>query len=118
MATWPVGLPQEPMRRGYQEAMADTTIVTQMDVGPPKVRRRTTAGVAPATWPFEMSSSQVVILKTFYRDTCAGGALTFTHNHQMSGGTKTWRFTGPPRITGDGEMADYTVVCQVEERPS
>ncbi len=42
---WPPSLPQRPLAQGFSEQAPDTLIRTQMEAGPPKVRRRFTAGI-------------------------------------------------------------------------
>ena len=103
MATWPSTLPQKPLYSGFSETFANTGIRTSMDVGPPKTRRRTTAGVGPHEVTFYLeSSTQLGYLRTFYGSTLGSGTLPFDWAHPITGVTESWLFTGPPKITPEG----------------
>ncbi len=97
-ASWPAELPQDVLRKGYEEAFPDVTVRTEMDVGPAKVRRRYTAGVSPFSAPILMTRAQVAVLKIFHVTTLLGGSLPFDFEHPRELVTVTFRFLSPPRI--------------------
>lgn len=97
MAVWPVTLPTKPLYAGNEEQLPDLVIRTQMTTGPEKVRRRFTSGVRRGHWEWLMTTAQLSTFKTFFEDTCAGGALTWTITHPIFGGTATLRFVGQPK---------------------
>ena len=76
MATWPATLPQKFLQSGFNDAEPDLFIVTQMDAGPPKVRRRFTANSRPMAGEMNLTVAQKGILKAFYRDH-GGGKFSF-----------------------------------------
>jgi hypothetical protein len=97
MAVWPISLPQSPlMLQGFQETLPNTVIRTEMDVGPPKVRQRATAGIRAFTMIVQMTKAQVATLDTFYVSTLAGGSLPFDWTHPRTGAAATYRFVRPP----------------------
>ena len=106
MATWPATLPtfQEVLEDSYNEALADNTIRSEMDIGPAKVRRRGTAAPQLISGSMFCTSTQVGILDTFYSGTVNYGADAFDTIHPRTTVAVSVRFTGQPQIArmGDG----------------
>ena len=115
MATWPATLPQEPLREGFSETFTDTSIRTDMAVGPAKTRRRTSTGVKKYEVSFYMTSTEVDILETFYDNTLGSGTTEFSWEHPRTKDSESWRFTGPPEISSWG--IGYRVVFGLEQMP-
>jgi hypothetical protein len=67
-----------------------------MEVGPPKVRQRSTAGYYSQTYNFQMTKAHLDTLMTFYITTCEGGALDFEYTHPRLATTQNFRFLSPP----------------------
>ena len=113
--TWPTAdnFPEAPLLSGNEEGIADTIIRTDMEVGPPKVRQRSTAGYDPGAYMFHMTATNILALETFYTTTCSGGSEVFEWAHPRTGSTNTWRFTAPPSWT-QLKNALYLVNIQVE----
>jgi hypothetical protein len=111
MAAWPGTLPDKVLKNGYDEVFADNVIRTPMEVGPPKVRRRSTA--APKFFRVSqlLSSTQVGYLDTFYNTTLSSGSIQFDWKHPRTGSAvTTMRFKTPPRVqyvSGDKFRAEY-----------
>lgn len=97
-ATWPTELPSKPLVDGFDEQGADNVIRSEMDAGPNKVRRRSTAAPEIYRMTFEMSGQQVKILKNFYHDTLLDGSLKFDMSHPRTGDLETWQFKSPYRV--------------------
>lgn len=114
---WPTAsVPEKPLVDGFTERPGTTTVRTQMDVGPDKVRRRTTAAVDRLEMRFIMTESEVGSLDTFYDSTAAQGSLRFDFTHPRTGSTVEARFVERPRwrlITDD----DYEVTVRLEVLP-
>jgi len=89
--SWPTTLPQQLFVNGYSQSFAETTIKSDMDAGPAKVRRRFTAGVEPVSGTMVMTAAQLTMLETFYNTTLLGGSLRFS-------------WTKPPAHTAACEM--------------
>lgn len=69
---WPAELPFLPLKDEYQEGMAMNTLRTQMEFGPAKVRRRTSANMSQLTasydlfTEYETASGRVVDQKALF----------------------------------------------------
>lgn len=102
MAIWPVTLPTLTsgfLAGTYKEAPPNNTIRTNMDIGPPKMRRRTTCGPVPISGQMLMTSTQIDILDTFYVSTLKYGSTSFGGHHPRLGSTVTMRFVDRPEWT-------------------
>lgn len=119
LATWPVGLPTDPMSQGYDEQLGDNVIRTAMDVGPPKKRPRSSAAVKPVSVTFDLTRAQVATLQAFYEATLGQGSLNFTWTHPRTLAAVEAGFRAPPRIriaqNSHGERWD--AVCELEVYP-
>lgn len=108
MATWPVSLPVAPLLDGFSYQPANTLVVSEMDAGLPKVRRRFTAGPDMASASWLLTAAQFETFRSFFTTDLAGGALSFTAEHPLPPyATATIRFdpTQMPTFTplGNGE---------------
>jgi hypothetical protein len=95
-ATWPASLPQDPLAQGFSEQAPNTVIRTTMEAGPPKMRRRFTAGIRNIECQLRLTSAQTDTLDLFFETTLAGGSLSFDWKHPRTGATVTFRFVEPP----------------------
>ena len=77
MPTWPATLPQAPNGGDYQETPPELLLETQMEAGPPKSRRRFTAGVRKLSLPYRFEPGQLEIFDAFLMDDLENGALPF-----------------------------------------
>jgi len=116
VASWPGTLPQAPDFSTFQETSPNVALRTQMDVGPPKLRRRSTAGIRPFTMSFLMTQTQVATLETFYQTTLTGGTAAFDWTHPRTGSAASFRFVTPPQYHAIGPIT-YRVSCQMEILP-
>jgi hypothetical protein len=115
MAIWPPSLPA-PNWTGFQETSPNVVIRTSMDVGPPKVRRRSTAGVRPLSMTFLLTKDDVSTLDTFYQTTLSGGSLPFDWTHPRTGAAVRVQFTASPSYQAQGPL-HYQAQCQMEILP-
>lgn len=118
MPAWPTGLPDYVQEQGYSEQMPDTTIETNMDIGPAKIRRRTTTASRIITCTILMTQAQSVIFEEFYLTTLRGGSLTFDWVHPLSRVACTMRFRKPApqkSISHSGAVIRYA--CKLEIMP-
>lgn len=99
MPAWPSSLPALPLADGCRETAPDTSIRTEMDAGPAKVRARTTAGVAQLSLSYIMSRAELGTLEAFFRDELVSGALKFAFPHPRREETVDCRFRRPPAWT-------------------
>lgn len=105
MGSWPVTLPQELIEDNFEETMQNISISTDMEVGPPKTRKRLTANSTPVKGSIIVTKAQRAIFNTFFHSTIAGGAIKFTWEHPITGTTVKMKIIGQPKITPLG--GDY-----------
>lgn len=115
MATWPATLPA-PALNTLKESPPNNVIRTQMDKGPDKVRRRTTANVRPLSFTLKLTPAQVETLDTFFVTTTFSGADEFDYTHPRTGDPVTARFVGPPDYS-EQEGVIYNAAIQLEILP-
>lgn len=113
MSTWPASLPP-PALNTLKEAPPNTTIRSQMDKGPDKVRRRTTANIRPISFVLKLTPAQVEILDTFYVTTTAGGADEFTYTHPRTAASVVARFVSPPDYAeSEGVIYNCSIALEI-----
>ncbi|HRI77598.1 MAG TPA: hypothetical protein PLX33_11510 [Alphaproteobacteria bacterium] len=115
MPTFPDTLPA-PLANSFQEQPANNIVRTQMDVGPAKVRRRTTSNVSSIRVAYVLSAAQVDEIQTFFAEDTAGGALGFDFTHPRTGATVTARFNEPPQYASMNGLY-YQVTVSLEVLP-
>lgn len=90
------------------------TIRTQMDAGPDKVRRRTTA--APQRFrgatPF-LSQAQLDAFEAFFADDLAMGALPFRARDPISCRTRSFRFIDSYTVSKNGSQAQVSAELEI-----
>jgi hypothetical protein len=87
-ALYAVGRP----RVSYQQ----NVVRTPMETGPDKVRRRSSA--APRIWTLSsnmLSTSEMIVISTFFDTTTHSGSLPFDMPDPITGATEEFRFAGP-----------------------
>jgi len=98
-AAWPtaLGCPVLSFTEQPQPNVASFT----PEVGPPKMRRRSTAKGWLTSFAFRMTRAQVVTFLTFYETTLEDGSLPFTMNHPRTTTNYSWMFMpgDEPEIT-------------------
>jgi len=114
---WPAGLPnfEKPLRSGFSETVGSTKKRSEMEVGPAKGRRRSTAQVDQLALSYYMTDSQVSTFESFYNSTLKNGSLRFDATHPRTGKTKEFRIREDPTYEPFGN--DYRVSFQVEVLP-
>lgn len=109
---WPASLPQYFDVDGYVERAADLVIESPVDVGPPKARKRFTAGWRAISGNLRMDATQAAALEDFYRNDLNSGVTPFNWVNPFTQAAARFRFRGrPPSLTI--VTADH-VVAQVE----
>ena len=92
MPTWPAGLPQCPILNGFSEQRQRNVVAFEPEVGPPKMRRRSTAVGVLTSIAYRMTVAHVSTFNTFYEDTLEDGSLPFEWDHPITGTTYDWMF--------------------------
>lgn len=116
MATWPTALSQCMEASGFQLSPVDTTIRTEMAVGVPKVRPRSTDAPEHFSGSILMQKSLYNTLNTFYKVDLANGSLPFDWVHPISGDPAKIRFRAPPGYAPAGGTL-FQVSLQFEVLP-
>ena len=62
------------------------------DVGPPKIRKRSTAASWLTSVAFRMTTTQLAAFYAFYEDTLEDGSLPFTWAHPVTTLSYSWMF--------------------------
>ena len=91
MADWPGNLPATPLV-GFSEQRQRNVVTFKPEVGPPKLRRQSTAVVVNANCTFEMSNDQVTDFLDFYVNDLEDGSIPFGWNHPITGNWYSWVF--------------------------
>lgn len=100
---WPAALPD--CAQTWTERDRPSTIRTDMDTGPPKVRRRFTAVMREATVGMIIASDQYEALRDFYEIECGEGTVFHTFRHPWSNVVTRFRFVQPPEFSNEGALA-------------
>jgi hypothetical protein len=100
MPTWPAGLPQCPVLNAFSEQRQRNVVAFSPDVGPPKMRKRSTAVAVLTSVAYRMTTSHLATFNTFYEDTLEDGTLPFDWEHPITNVTYSWMFDAreAPRI--------------------
>jgi len=109
---WPAFLP--PCAETWEEFDLPVTVRTQMDIGPPKVRRRSTRTLRNVHVSFTMSHDQAMQLRDFFEIDLQGGVQEHSFRHPFRDDVEPFRFMEPPHITSLGAGA-CTVSCAWEQ---
>jgi hypothetical protein len=98
MATllWPLSLPAAPLVKGYAEVPPNIVLRSTVDAGPPKVRRRFTAGVGQIECGYALTRAEMTTLDDFFFITTGGGALPFLWVEPRRSAELSVRFKEPP----------------------
>lgn len=98
MPTWPATLPA-PLLSSLSEAPPNNSIRSQMDKGPDKIRRRTTANVRPISFTLALTAAQLETLDDFYVTDTFSGSEAFDYTHPRTGQSVQAVFASPPQYS-------------------
>ena len=113
--SWPATLPDWSWE-GLEEQPPDVAVRTEMDAGPPKVRRRHTTNARPFTGRVVLIKTEVATFDEFYVTTLKGGTLRFDYTNPRTGDTDDFLFAGVPKYRNIGP-AQYEVAFNVFKMP-
>jgi hypothetical protein len=109
---WPAELPA--CAQSWDEQDVPVVVRTQMDIGPPKVRRRYTRTMRNARVGFTMTHAEAMRLRDFFELDTQGGVYEHQFVHPFRGELERFRFVEPPTIANLGALA-CTVSCSWEQ---
>jgi hypothetical protein len=116
MATWPPSLPDYVLIDGYSESPPANTIRTEMDVGPAKMRRRSTAAPRPFSITQFMNTTQLATFDTFFNTTLNSGSERFDWVHPRTQAAVEFRFVEQPNYEAIGGTS-WHVSYNLEQMP-
>ena len=119
MPTWPASLPQKPLLTGFQIAAQSMVIAFGTEVGPGKIRRRTTARVAGLPFSFHVNATKLATFIDFFEDDLEDGALAFDMTDPVVGGTASFRIapSDPPYVASVVGNNLWLVSLQLQRLP-
>lgn len=100
--SWPGTLPQNTLYESWGvESLYDEPIKTEMEDGPPKMRRRSLTNWSKVSVAYKMTAAQLQTFKTFVQTTLGHGSSMFTLPIYVPGtgnSSKTVFMEGAPKI--------------------
>lgn len=102
METWPPQFQDLINEENFGVTLGNTTVRSEVDAGPPKVRSRFTDGIDQYTTSIYLDYDDIGDLLNFYKVTLANGSLTFGFNDPFTGVLTEYRFLEPPQISPRG----------------
>lgn len=115
MPTWPATLPR-PGPNNYSEAPQSGLLRSDMEMGPPKVRRRFTATATHLDIRVVMTAAQLSTLESFYTTDCLIGSLPFDYTHPRTNAAVKARFIQPYQFSALGR-GYWSVAIPLEVLP-
>lgn len=113
---WPTTLPQAFAAASYKESPANLLVSSQTDIGPAKIRRRSSSGPRPVSGSMTMTREQLISLRAFYTDDLVDGSLRFSWRDPLEADAPAeYRFVDPPEWSADAGL--YTVTLSLEILP-
>lgn len=97
--TWPVGVNTDLLQGGFTLQDDSQFIEQSMDVGPPKVRRRSTTAYSNQGCSLYLDEVELDLFKTFYNVTLSGGVKYFDFTDQVTSTSRAYRFKSPYKVT-------------------
>lgn len=104
MASWPSTIPVS--RENYQEMSPNRVTRSNMDVGPQKIRRRSSSAVRPINLRLMLTDDQLQTIDDFYND---NDAAAFDFIDPRTGDTKRARFADAPSYNLKETMWDVSI---------
>lgn len=113
MATWPAAL--HGYITNFTETPPQNVLRTQMDTGPAKLRRRSTANVRTFSLTLFLTKALVATFDTFYVTATQSGSIKFDMYHPRTLVQGEYRFINQPIYTPMKE--GYTIKMELELLP-
>jgi hypothetical protein len=113
---WPASIEELLDTASFQEEFGETTIRSETDIGPAKVRRRSTKGVDAIKCSVIANKDQYEDFRDFFDIDLNGGAGTFFFTNPITGIVDTYRMTRPPSISSLGGV-QFSISMSWERLP-
>lgn len=115
VVSWPVELPV--CAQAWRESPTPDVLTTEMEVGPPKVRLRSSIVRKSVSVSWTLPAAKYEIFKEFYLTDCLAGVNLFDFPNPVTGELERYRFSEPPQFEfiGNGNrVGAFRVVCSWE----
>lgn len=99
---FPIGLKQYLDNVSWSLTEEPTNILTTVDTGPKKIRRRYTRPDSIMSATLWLTADQYQMLNDFYTITLQNGTRTFSYNHPISQAETDYRFDEPIKYSTVG----------------
>lgn len=109
--TWPAGLTRTPRVSALSEEAPDVLVRSEVDVGPPKLRRRFTGDRRKFTIELDLKRSEVATFDAWFLNNstgAGGGSRSFAWKHPRLGTTADFRFLSVPTYRPRAPRGDGT----------
>jgi len=108
MATWPSSL--KINKENFRETPQNNVLRSDMDVGPAKIRKRSSLNVRSVSFSLFLTDAELETLDAFY---LANDALSFDFVHPRTDATVSARFVQPPEYSLNETMWSVSVALEV-----
>lgn len=98
---WPPDLPQCFLRASYGIQPLDNVLRSEMDVGPPKMRRRSTLNVVQVSASMWFTQAQRRSFQIYYRTVILEGTVPFVLD-DPDGISQQYYMAAPPSLVPEG----------------
>ncbi len=109
--SWPPDLPQKFLIEGYSETPSENVLRSNMDVGPAKVRRRSTTAPVQMSGSMLMTIDQLKRFRQFYRSESFDGTVPFLFA-DITGTIRTVTIVQPPAESTVGNRVSVSLVFE------
>jgi len=113
LVQWKAGLPD--CSQTWSEQDEPNTLITNVDVGPPKVRRRSTLEMRTVNLSWTLDAKLYALFMEFFETDCLQGINEFEYRHPITKEINRYRFVQSPKIEmimGHNKVAAFRVSCQ------
>ena len=108
MTSWPSEL--KINQTGYKDKPPNRVIKSSMDVGPGKIRRRSSNAIRPVSFTLNLTQAQYEILDAFY---IANDAFAFDFTNPRTNTQERARFTEVPDPVVKGDRFEVSVKLEI-----
>ncbi len=116
MDSWPIGLQQRFNSDSFEVKYGVTSVRTDMDIGPAKVRSRFTDAVDVYSCSVMLDYAEYSTFITFYKTTLDNGVSSFLFDDPFTGNPEIFRFKDAPSIRAIGGRT-FQVSMSLEKLP-
>lgn len=117
IATWPAFLQDFLNAESFSVEYGETTIRSENELGPPKVRRRYTKPVDTYNCTITVYKTDMTAFRQFFNTTLNGGATSFYFDDPLTGVQEVFTFTKPPSIAPIGSAGWYRITMNWIKEP-